>query len=42
MKGGENMVSIDDAIDLAINFGSFTLTFIGVVIAILTLMTKKK
>ena len=42
MKGGVNMVSIDDAIDLAINFGSFALTFIGVVIAVLTFLSKKK
>ncbi|MBP1933312.1 putative holin-like toxin [Ammoniphilus resinae] len=36
------MVSIQEAIDLAINFGNFTLTFIGVVIAVLTLLSKKK
>ncbi|WP_134702983.1 putative holin-like toxin [Ammoniphilus sp. YIM 78166] len=36
------MVSVYDAIDLALNLGMFTLTFVGVVIAILTYMTKKK
>ncbi|QDX91041.1 putative holin-like toxin (plasmid) [Brevibacillus laterosporus] len=35
------MVSVVDAINLAINFGVFTLTLIGVVVAILTLIKKK-
>ncbi|MFC0476801.1 putative holin-like toxin [Robertmurraya sp. GLU-23] len=36
------MVSIQDALTLAINFGMFTLTFVGVVVAIVTLVKKDK
>jgi hypothetical protein len=36
------MVSIYDAMNLAINFGVFTLTFVGVVIAIVALRKDKK
>ena len=43
MEGGESMVSVYDALNLALNVGMFTLTFVGVILAILTLyLTKKK
>ncbi|ERI10225.1 hypothetical protein AMI01nite_47530 [Aneurinibacillus migulanus] len=41
MEGGENMVSYDAA-NLALNFGIYTLTFVGVIVAIVTLLLTKK
>ncbi|HWL26712.1 MAG TPA: putative holin-like toxin [Ureibacillus sp.] len=36
------MVSVYEAFQLAINLGVFVLTFIGVIVAILTLVSKHK